>query len=108
MEDILISLAAFASIFGIVYVVITARNRERLSMLEKGFNPLEFKPKSNNSGLLKWALLIVGLGLGFFVGSVIENYTTIKEEPAYFGSVLFFGGLGLLIAYLMSKKNPVE
>lgn len=106
MEDIFISLAVFGSIFGIVFVVITARNRERLSMIEKGINPLEYRSKSNNGGLLKWALLIVGLGLGFFVGSVIENYTTIQEEPAYFGSVLFFGGLGLLVAYLMERKNP--
>jgi hypothetical protein len=108
MEDVFIVAAIFAAIFGVSYVVITARNRERLAMIEKGINPLEFKPKSNYGGLLKWALLIIGVGIGFFVGSLFDAYTTLQEEPAYFGSVMIFGGLGLLIAYIIGKRAKEE
>jgi hypothetical protein len=109
MQDVFIVVAIFGALFGITYVVITARNRERLAMIEKGINPLEHKPKPNNtSALLKWALLIIGLGFGFFVGSLLENYTTIQEVAAYFSSVFFFGGLGLLTAYLIEKKSKTE
>lgn len=34
-EDILIPLVVFAAIFGIVYVVVSAINRERMAMIEK-------------------------------------------------------------------------
>ncbi|MEX0987741.1 MAG: DUF6249 domain-containing protein [Bacteroidales bacterium] len=108
MDDILIAIAFFATAFGIIYVIFTARNRERMAMIEKSINPAEFKPQNNTGALLKWALLIVGLGLGFFVGSLLETYTGIRQEPAYFGSVLFFGGTGLLVAYLIHHKKKED
>ena len=105
-EDFLIVLIIFAAIFGIVFVVAQARNRERMAMIEKGVNPKDFMNTSKSSvyGILKWALLLAGLGLGLFIGSLLETYTQIQEEPAYFASALFFGGLGLVIAFLISKK----
>ena len=110
VNDILISLGVFAAIFGIVYVAVTAKNRERLAMIDKGMNPFENrKPRSSNTNsLLKWSLLIIGLGLGVFFGSLLDTTTAIAEEASYFGSILFFGGAGLLLAFLISKKNPAE
>ena len=105
MEEILVPIAFFAAAFGIVFVVISARNRERISMIEKGADPRDLvsgKPDVYN--ILKWAMLLAGIGLGLFVGSLIETYTTIDEGPAYFASALFFGGLGLLIAFLVTRK----
>lgn len=105
-EEILIPLIIFASIFGIVFVVISARNRERMAMIDKDVNPKDFiTPRTRNThGVLKWALLLVGLGFGVFIGSLLETYTAIQEEPAYFASTLFFGGIGLFLAFLISKK----
>ena len=107
-NDILIPLVVFAAIFGIVFVVVSARNRERMAMIEKGVNPKDFMAKNKPSvyGILKWALLLVGIGLGLFLGSLLETYTEIPEEPAYFACALFFGGLGLAIAFLVTKKVP--
>ena len=106
--EILIPLIIFASIFGIVYVVVTAKNRERMAMIEKDVNPKDFinpRPSSNSSGILKWAMLLVGLGFGLFIGGLLETYTEIPEEPAYFAAALFFGGLGLVIAYMIAKRS---
>lgn len=113
VHDILIALGVFGAIFGIVYVAVTAKNRERLAMIEKDMNPFEHrkqrKPRpTNNYVLLKWSLLIIGLGFGVFIGSLFDNYTTLPAEACYFGAILFFGGIGLLVAYMISKKNEVE
>ena len=107
LEEILIPFIVFAASFGIVYVVITARNRERLSLIEKGINPLEFKNKSDSSSyaILKWALLLVGIGLGLFLGSIMDTYTQLPSEPAYFAGALLFGGLGLALAFMIAKKG---
>ncbi len=106
MEDFFIVLVIFAAVFGIVFVIVTSRNRERMLMIEKGVNPkdLMVDKKPNSYGILKWALLLVGLGLGLFVGSLLEAYTAIDEEPAYFASALFFGGLGLFLSFMIAKK----
>lgn len=86
-------------------MIVTARNRERMAMIEKGANPGDLiSGKPNVYGVLKWALLLVGFGLGLFVGSLLETYTRIPEEAGYFASALFFGGVGLLVAYLISRK----
>lgn len=106
MEDFLIVLVIFASIFGIVFVIAAAKNRERMAMIEKGVNPKDFlaDKKPNSYGVLKWALLLAGLGFGLFIGSLLETYTNIQEEPAYFASALFFGGMGLFLSFLIAKN----
>ena len=105
MEEILVPIVFFLVAFGIVYVAVTARNRERMAMIEKGMKPGESGGKKNTGLLLKWSLLIVGLGVGFFVANLLETYTILEKEPAYFGSVLLFGGLGLLLAYLLLNRS---
>jgi FtsH-binding integral membrane protein len=104
--EILIPIVIFAVIFGIVYIVVSARNRERMAMIDKGVNPQDFMntSKPNPYGILKWALLLVGFGFGLFIGSLLEAYTAIQEEAAYFACAIFFGGLGLVAAFLISKK----
>jgi FtsH-binding integral membrane protein len=105
-EDIFIVLIIFAAVFGIVFVIASARNRERMAMIDKGVSPKDFlvDRRPNSYGVLKWALLLVGVGFGLFIGSLLEAYTSISEESAYFASALFFGGAGLFTAFLIAKK----
>jgi len=106
MEDFLIVLIIFAALFGIVFVIASARNRERMAMIEKGVSPKDFmtERRPNSYGILKWALLLVGVGFGLFIGSVLETYTRVPEEPAYFAAALFFGGAGLFAAFIIAKN----
>jgi hypothetical protein len=110
ITEILVPIASFAAIFGIVYVIVTARNRERMTMIEKGVDPKDFLTKSGPSvyGIIKWAMLLVGVGLGLFLGSLLETYTDIPEEPAYFGCAMLFCGLGLVVAFLITKKGEAK
>ena len=105
-EEIFIVLIVFAAIFGIVFVIASARNRERMAMIEKGVSPKDFmtERRPNSYGILKWALLLVGIGFGLFIGSLLETYTGLSEEAAYFATALFFGGAGLFTAFLITKK----
>lgn len=106
MEEFFIVLVIFACMFGIVFVIASSRNRERMAMIEKGVNPKDFmtERKPNSYGILKWALLLVGLGFGLFIGSLLASYTDIQEVTAYIAASLFFGGLGLFLSYQIAKK----
>ena len=108
MQEVLIILIIFGAIFGIVLVIATARNRERMAMIDKDVNPKDFmvreKRKFSVFGLLKWGLLLAGIGIGLFLGSLLDEYTSLPAEPGYFAAPLFFGGLGLIIAFLIQKK----
>lgn len=109
-EDIIIPIAFFLSIFGILYVYFSTRNKERLAMIEKGFDPIKFKAKPENAGMstLKWSLLSIGVALGIFMGALLSEYTNFPEEPAYFSCIFLFGGLGLFLAYWMGKKDEIK
>ena len=105
LVELFVPIAAFAVIFGIVFVVVTARNREKMALIEKGVDPKDImRGKPDIYGILKWALLLVGIGIGIFLGSLLETYTELTEEAAYFGPILLFGGLGLLAAFLITKN----
>ena len=109
-SDILVPLIVFAAIFGVVYVFISARNRERMAMIDKGVDPKDFITKNKISmyAILKWALLLVGVGFGLFIGSLLDTYSQISEQPAYIASALFFGGIGLAAAFFIQKKAEVN
>jgi hypothetical protein len=107
LVGITVSLAFFAMIFGIVYVVVTARNRERLNLIEKGADPKLFesvKKPSTNTGTLKFGLLMVGIGLGIFLANVLVN-AGFDDGAAYPAMISLFGGAGLLVAYKMEQKT---
>ena len=104
--EILIPIVLFLMVFGIVYVVVSSRNRERMAMIDKGVSPQDFMTPSKNNpyGILKWAMLLIGVGFGLFIGSILEAYTRIPEEPAYFSAALLFGGIGLAIAFVITRN----
>jgi hypothetical protein len=105
LTELLVPIAAFAVTFGIVFVIVTARNREKMALIEKGVDPKDFiRGRPDVYSVLKWASLLIGVGIGVFLGSLLETYTPLSEEAAYFGPILLFGGLGLLVAFLITKN----
>lgn len=107
----------FACIFGIYYM----RTRQNLSMIEKGMNPKEFADRPAPYKNLKWALLLVGAGLGLFLAYLLDNYVLFnatrfidnagnhyhnegKNVPIYFALIAIGGGLGLFGSYKIEKK----
>ncbi|MCK9410696.1 MAG: hypothetical protein M0Q53_00250 [Prolixibacteraceae bacterium] len=106
LTAILVPLASFAMVFGIIYVIVTAKNRERMLLIEKGADPKLFESVKTPSsgGILKWGLFLVGIGMGIFCGSLLAG-TGMNETAAYFSMICLFGGGGLLIAYRIEQKQ---
>jgi hypothetical protein len=109
----------FATLFGIYYL----KTRQNLAMIEKGMNPREFANRPAPYKNLKWALLLIGAGVGLFLAYLLDFYAlnnTYSTEifngrtyrhrddegaPAiYFALIAIGGGLGLFGSYRMEKK----
>jgi hypothetical protein len=111
MEDILVPIVLFGVVFGIVYIVVSARHKEKMAMIEKGADPNLFKSqqlKFSRYNTFKYGLLLVGIAIGIIVGGIIDASDIVKEEAAFFSAILFFGGLALIVAFLLRNKLDKE
>ncbi len=109
-EDILIPLIIFSCLFGIVYVYLTTRNKERLALIEKGADAKLFnsgKKYSLGQFVLNIALLGVGIGIGVLIGALF-NQGGMDEGVAFTSSIFIFGGLGLLTSFFVNRKLHKE
>jgi hypothetical protein len=104
-RDFLVSLAAFATLFGIIYIIVTTRHRERMSMLEKGVSPSTFGSKDSfASNTLKFGMLSVGLAFGILAGNMLYRSEAIERAPAFFSMTFLFGGLALILNFIVDRK----
>jgi hypothetical protein len=111
MEDILVPMILFGAVFGIVYVITTARHKEKMAMIEKGADPTLFKRqqiKFSQYNTFKFGLLMVGVAVGIFAGNILGEADLIDSVMAVFSSVLLFGGLALIAAYLLRNRFEKE
>lgn len=106
MEPVIISVTFFLLVFAVFYIFITTRNKERMAMIEKGADPKLFQSVRRSSGyaVFKWGLFMIGLALGILTGALFEHFSELQPEPLYFSMILIFGGLGLVLAYLLQGK----
>ncbi|HEX8529624.1 MAG TPA: DUF6249 domain-containing protein [Cytophagales bacterium] len=106
LVGILVPIAFFIGVFTMIIFLRKYENDERMAMIAKGMNPVNTtKLKINPSGTLRFALLAIGAGVGLVVGSMLEKANLVEEEVAYFSMVLLFGGMGLLVSYLIQLKQ---
>lgn len=104
-RDLFVSIAAFAGIFGIVYVFLMTRYRERMSMLEKGIDPSLFTSKSNSkSQTLKLGMLCVGIAIGILAGSLLDKNDWLDKSVAYLSMIFLFGGTSLIMNFLIDRN----
>ena len=106
LEEILIPIVFFGIVFGMFYLYISSRNKERLALIEKGADAnIVFGKKSTGDGkwILKLGVFIVGIALGVIVGYLLES-AGMEEDVAYPASIFFFGGAALVGAYFVGKK----
>ena len=107
MIPILISLGAFAMVFGLRYI----KNKENMAMIDKGIDPKLYAGRPAPYRSLKWGLLLVGAGIGLFFAYVLHEYVFhIKEgNPVmYFSLISIGGGIGLIMSYKIEKKETID
>src|SRR6187401_2621085 len=104
-RDFLVSLTAFATLFGIVYVVAMTRYRERMAMLEKGLNPSTDAKGGTGSNTLKFGMLSVGISLGILSGNMLSHNQILDKVIAYPSMMFLFAGLSLILSFFVQGKS---
>jgi hypothetical protein len=118
MNEVIIVLGLAYGIYK--FYELTARRRERMTLIEKmglgegGTLPPDavrsLPPSVQTFGALGIGLVLIGVGFGmciaFFANFCMKiSHQEINGEILYFSLMLFFGGLGLVIGYLMELKK---
>ncbi|MFD2916389.1 DUF6249 domain-containing protein [Psychroserpens luteus] len=114
MEAILIPITFFIALFGMVYLYLSTRNKERLALIEKGADATIFMRGKGHTApiwkvlILNLALLLMGIGLGIIIGGVLSANLNVDSEIAMPGSIFLCAGLGLFLGFNMTKNLDKE
>ena len=105
IQEVIITIVAFAALFGIAYVFLMTRHRERMTMLERGVEASVFAPPRKSYSLtLKIGMLSVGIALGILAGNLLHGHYGMGEEWAILSMVFLLGGLALIANFLIERK----
>lgn len=108
--DILVPISFFLAVFGIFYLYLSTRNKERLALIEKGVDASIFMrgpqdgPPFYKVILLNLALLFMGIGLGVFIALVLSTYTALEQGGIYPAMIFTSAGAALFIGFNLTKK----
>ena len=109
-SEIFIIAIIFGVIFGIFYLFISARNKERLALIEKGADASIFYSKKKSVTpmwkviVVNIALLMMGIGLGIFIAGILSQVVGVDEDIAYPGTIFLMAGAGLFTGFYLTKK----
>ncbi|MCP9767220.1 hypothetical protein EGI22_04810 [Lacihabitans sp. LS3-19] len=110
MVDSLIPVCLFLVIFGIFYLFLSTRNRERLALIEKGMDASLFNRDKDGKLsfqkflLLNFSLLLMGIGLGVLMSLLINTYTALTNDALYPALIFLFAGASLLLGFYVSNR----
>ena len=100
--EIIIPLGAFAMVFGIVYLGVTAMHRKEMAMIEAGMNPVKSQYKKHSR--IRTALLLFFVPIGILVGNLIAPYLySMKTAIAGLLFGFLFGGIALITSYFLER-----
>jgi hypothetical protein len=113
METLIAFVALFATVFGIMYVFYTTRNKERMALIEKGADASLFNTGKEASAksfgrskfTLKIGMLFMGIAVGIIAGAILSNVGILDEGAMYPSMIFFFGGLSLVLFYVIDRKK---
>lgn len=113
-SELIIIPIIFGAIFGVFYLFFSTRNKERLALIEKGADASIFMRGRQSAGpfwkvlILNLALLLMGIGLGVFIASILDSYTTLNSDAVYPATIFFMAGVGLFVGFKMTKDLDKE
>jgi uncharacterized protein YybS (DUF2232 family) len=104
-------IVTFGCTLGVFYLFFMTRNKERLALIEKGVGADIFKsritnktPGGRNYFMLKIGMFLVGVAVGVLMANLLVEYLRMYEGVAYTSMIMLFGGLSLIIYYIIEKK----
>jgi hypothetical protein len=106
INELVIPIAVFALIFGMFYLYINSRHKQRMALIEKGADATIFfsdKPKASGKyWTLRLGMFFSGLAIGTLIGYLL-TLANVVEPVAYLSMIFLFGGLGLILFYIIFK-----
>ena len=104
---ILVPTGFFLTVFGIVYLFLSTRNKERLALIEKGVDANVFVRTKNDGYIPGWKIFLINFAILFLAATLVE-VLGVYEEVAYTGTIFAMAGIGLLVGFNMTKKLEKE
>ncbi len=111
MSEVVIVLIIFGAFFGVFYLYFSTRNKERLSLIEKGADASLFysakKKKTHPWLTLKFGMLFVGIAVGTAIGILFSNSISADYQLGrlfIFSMIFLFGGLSLIWNFMLERK----
>jgi len=112
MEVLIAFIAFFATVFGIMYIFYSTRNKERLALIEKGADASLFNTGKEWKSSLNWGkftlkigMFFMGIALGIIAGAILSYSGVLDEDANYPAMIFFFGGLSLVLFYVIDRKS---
>ncbi|MBZ0327848.1 MAG: hypothetical protein K8F54_09620 [Altibacter sp.] len=109
-SEIVIMPIIFGVLFGIFYLFISSRHKERLALIEKGADASIFYSKDRKVTpmwkviIINLALLLMGIGIGIFIAAMLHYNLGVDEDVAYPGTIFLMAGIGLFLGFYFTKK----
>ncbi len=117
-EDIILAiiwLGFFAAVFLGWYFYIQARNKERMSLIEKGKDVSEIYAKREIKFRVPWlkiGIILTGFSFGWLAAFIISDVLTsakimrnYNEAPLIMGIIFLFTAISILVAYFADKPK---
>ncbi|MBQ0735673.1 DUF6249 domain-containing protein [Aquimarina celericrescens] len=110
-SEVIIMPAILGVIFGAYYLFISARNKERMALIEKGADASIFYSNKDRRVTPFWkvlilnaSLLLMGVGIGIFIAGILHLSIGVEEDIAYPGTIFLMAGVGLFVGFNMTKN----
>lgn len=105
--EIFITIFFFTTVFGITYLIVTSRHKERMAMIERGLTKMPQQSAPRNYSLLvilllNLAVLSASIGASIFIGAILEQHLKVDDGIAYPGSIFLMAGIGLFIGHRLT------
>lgn len=120
-QDITITivwLGFFAAVFLGWYFYIKARNKERMSLIERGKDVSEIYAKREikfNFPWLKLGIIFTGFSLGWLIAFIVTEVLAARDimksyndAPLIMGIIFLFTAVSIIVAYFVDKPKTNE
>lgn len=84
-----------------------------MALIEKGADASLFNTgKERSRSIINWGkftlkigMFLMGIAMGIMAGAILSNAGVLDEDANYPAMIFFFGGLSLVLFYLIDRKN---
>jgi len=104
--EVIIPVAFFALVFGMFYLYISTRHKQRLALIEKGADASIFGMGNGKLGkywTIRTGMFFVGIAIGILMGNIVAM-TGLHDVVAYMSMIFLFAGLSLVLFYVFFRK----